>query len=318
MSSQYLLRRGATLVEVVVFSAMSLLLIGFGWDLLRSGSVVGSTTSEGLNLQRGVRNFMENLTKDVNAAVLIADPHGNTPTPARRVVVYVFHDAKPDPADGMVDPGKRLLANGGPDGPSLIGGVNPYPFAHTEEPTQWGLPVIQVVYDWDAGTKRVTRTAIEGFLVARAERGQVFVRDYGFQPGSGVTPVESVVSENITELEVYPFGYDEIDRDDAGFGGLKPTSELPDFVSGIVAGTDLAPQVAGFTGGSTGPTSAGTTNRHARTAMLLVKLKAVFDYESDQYRDPEFVMATRIWSYAKLYEHRYFPYFSSVDDDLRF
>jgi hypothetical protein len=310
--------RGATLVEVVVFTAMSLLLIGFGWDLLRSGSVIGSTTSEGLNLQRGVRNFMENLVKDVNAAVLIADPHGLTPTPATRIVVYVFHDAKPDPADGMVDPGPRLDLNGGPDGPGLIGGVNPYPFAHTEEPTEWGLPVIQVVYDWDATTKKVTRTAIEGFLVARADRGQVFVRQYGFQPGSGVTPVETVVSEHIEELEVFPFGYDEIDRDDAGFGGLKPTSELPDFVSGLVAGTDLAPQVAGFTGGSSGPVNAGTTNRHARTAMILVKLRAVFDYANPKYRDPEFVMATRIWSYAKLYEHRYFPYFSSVDDDLRF
>lgn len=316
------MRRGATLVEIMVFSFMSLMLVGIGWDLLRSGTVVGSTTSEGLNLQRGVRNFMENLVKDVNAAVLIAEPHGLSLPPtgatAQRIVVYVFHDAKPDPADGMVDPGTRLDLNGGPDGGSLIGGVNPYPFAHTEEATTWGLPVIQVVYTWDPTSKQVAREATEGFMVAKADRGQVFVRQYGFTPGSGVTPVKTIVSEHIEELSVFPFGYDEIDRDDAGFGGLKPTSELPDFVSGLVAATDLAPQVAGFTGGSTGATSAGTTERHARTAMLLVKLKAVFDYENDKYRDPEFVMATRIWSYAKLYEHRYFPYFSSVDDDLRF
>lgn len=318
------MRRGAfTLVELLFFGAAALMIIGYGWDLLRSGSVIGSTTSEGINLQRGVRNFMENLVKDVNGAALIGEPHGNTPLPGSRIVVYVFDDKKEDADGGIVLPGERInfgvgTSNGGPDAAGLSGGINPYPFGHTENPTRWHLPVVQVTYEFDPTGGKMTREAIPGDLWSEAPRGVPFVNKYSFHAASSTgTPVKTVVSENIKNLEVFPFGYDESVIDPVTkLGALRPTSELPDFVTGLETAA-AAPVLAGF-GGAGGGAGVGSGDRMARTAMILVKVEAVFDYTNDAYRDPEFEMATKIWSFAKLYEHRYFPYFSSIDDDLRF
>ncbi len=315
-----MMRRGFTLVEVLLFSALSLLFISIGWSFLSSGTILGSNTSEGLNLQSGARNFIENLTKDINASVIIAEPHGLTPLPADRVVLWIYNDPKDDPDGGMVQPGERLGINGGPDGAGLVGGINPYPFNQTEGPTEWGTPAIQVVYQWDEPTGRITRQTTEGNVIAMGGRGQVFVQAYEFRPAPGATPSsEKLMSDNIKEFAIYPFGYDETTLDPSTqLGALRPTAELPDFVSGLTEESAAGPVVAGFTGATGTGAPPGSTERMARTAMLLLKMKAVFDYKSEAYRDQEFEFATKIWSYTKLYEHRYFAYFSSVDDDLRF
>jgi hypothetical protein len=312
-----MVRQGVSLLEFVVFSALSLALIGYGWDLLRSGSIIGSNSYQGIALQAGVRNLMENMVKDVNASVFIKEPNGLTTTPATKVVVWIFSDAKESADKGMVKPGERInFNNGGPDSGSLTGGINPYPFAHAGNPTRWHLPVLEVTYEWDASAQIVTREAAPGDLWMEAEDGTSFFQDYSFHPLGGAS-IKKVLSENISEFEVYPFGYDETNIDSVTqMGSLKPTRDTPDFVTGLATAGAGAPTLAGFGTGTGG--SAGSTERIGRTAMLLVKLKAIFDYKHAKYRDPEFQMATKIWSYAKLYEHRYFQYFSSIDDDLRF
>lgn len=311
-------RRGVSLMEFLVFASLSLMLIGYGWDLVTSGSRVGSTTYEGINLQAGVRNLMENLVKDVNASVFIKEPNGLTSLPSNKIVLWVFSDAKDD-STGMVQPGERInFNNGGYDSGSLSGGVNPYPFTHQGHPTRWHLPVLEVTYEWDSGSERVTRTAVPGDLWMEASEGMVFVEDYSFH-AIGSTSQVKVLSEHVQVFEIFPFGYDETDIDPVTqMGKLKPTKDCPDWVTGYGTADTSVPAVAGFGGGSGGGASAGSTERIGRTAMLLVKVKAVYDYANSKYRDPEFEMTTKIWSYAKLYEHRYFQYFSSIDDDLRY
>lgn len=310
-------RSGVSMVEFLMFTAMSLMLIGYGWDLLRSGSVVGSTTFEGLNLQAGVRNLVENLVKDVNASVFIKEPNGLTSLPSNKVVLWVFSDAKEDVDLGMVEPGERInFNNGGYDSGSLTGGINPYPFTHQGHETRWHLPVLEVTYEWNSGSERVTRTAVPGDLWMEAGEGMSFVEKYSFH-AMGSPSHSAVLSEHIQSFEIFPFGYDETDLDpETKLGRLKPTKDCPDWVTGFASGDASIPTLAGF-GGGTGA-STGSTERIGRTAMLLVKVKAVFDYASPKYRDPEFELTTKIWSYAKLYEHQYFQYFSSIDDDLRF
>ncbi|NUN51677.1 MAG: hypothetical protein HUU06_02665 [Planctomycetaceae bacterium] len=318
------LRTGVSAVEFIVFTAMSLFLITAGYGLLRSGARVGSNTEVGLNLQQGVRNLMENLVKDVNASVFIAEPHGQTQLPAKKIVVWVFDDEKEAGDDSIVLPGKRLDLNGGPDGPGLVGQRNPYPFYHNDVPTVWGIPVVQVTYEWRENEKVVTRKAERGAVkVENVQKGKPFVERLSFTARGGVVnPTANStrkMADNVTQFESFPFGYNELKRDDTNkMGTLLPTSELPDIVTGM--GSSVTPVHAGFTGfGGGGSGGAqGTTPRIARTAMLIVKTKAVYDYVDTKVRDQEVFMATKIWSYAKIYEHAYAPYFSSIDDDLRF
>jgi hypothetical protein len=178
--------------------------------------------------------------------------------------------------------------------------------------------VVQVTYEYDPTAGTVTREAIAGDLWSEAPRGIPFIDKYSFHPAASTgTPRKTVVSEHIKNLEVFPFGYDESVVDPVTkLGPLRPTSELPDYVTGLATAA-AAPVLAGF-GGPGGGAGVGSGDRQARTAMLLVKVQAVFDYTNEDYRDPELELATKIWSYSKLYEHRYFPYFSSIDDDLRF
>ncbi len=315
-------RRGVNAAEFIVFTAMSMALIIAAYELLTSGSIVGGTTHQGLQLQQGIRNLTENLVKDVNASVFIGEPHGLTQLPAHKAVLWVYNDEIVGGDGGMTNPGKRLQLNDGPDGAGLVGGRNPWPFFHTKNPTRWHLPVMQVTYEWDQGSRTVRRTAMPGDLwVEATQAGSVFVDKISFQGGTAATTgpnAPRVMAENVDQFDLFPFGYNEYKLDTTTqLGEVKPVSELPDLVSG--AGASTTPVVAGFGSGSAGSGgNAGTTDRIARTAMLLLHCKARFDYQSEKFRDPEVYLVTKIWSYTKLYEHMHFPYFSSVDDDLRF
>lgn len=312
--------RGVSAVEFIVFTAMSLMLIGVGYDMLRRGSIVGHTTHTGLQLQQGVRNLMENFVIDVQSSVYIGEPHalsGAPGDPSHRVVLWLFNDTRDD-STGVQKLGERLTINDGPNSGGLTGGRNPWPFHHTDGPTRWHLPVLEVIYEWDEAGRKVIRKTAEGDLWQETtEDAGAFVDKFTFQP-TGVGETERVMAENVEMFDVWPFGYDEHTIDPlTELGELRPTYQLPDLVA--AQGATAEPIRAGFGGGSaTVGGNAGTTDRIPRTAMLWVKLKARFDYESTKYRDPEVFMATKVWSHAKLHEHIYFPYFSSVDDDLRF
>lgn len=313
-------RRGITLVELLVFSTASLMLIGVGWTLLRSGSIIGATTHEGLNLQQGVRNLLENLVRDTNAAIYILEPNGLTAAPANKVVLWLSNDELD--GEGFPELGARLDINGGPNSAGLTGGRNPWPFFHVGEVSTWGIPVVQITYEWNEAEKTVTRIVEPGAgVMATGGPGGVFIDSFTFQPGgTGFTqPSTRLLAQNISQFDLYPFGYDETQIDPlTQLGQLEPTPDLPDVV--VAAGNSSTPQVAGFTGlaSAGGGAPAGTTERVARTSMLTVHITSDFAFANENARDQEIKMSTKIWSYPKLYEHVYFPYFSSIDDDLRF
>lgn len=295
-----MMRRGVNLVEFLVFATASLMFVLAGWKMLWSGSRLGSSTSEGIQLQAGLRSLVENMVKDVHASVLIAEPHGQTASPASQVRLWIFDDPR-DTGTGRIAPGNRVaLNNAVQPGP----GQNSWPFADRGSASEWAIPAVQITYQWNQAQKTCTRLAEEGTLFQSTGSGPgLFARSFRFE-AQGTNPGPKVLAQNVSSFEVTPFGYDETRPNPAtGRGILVPVSEIPDQVTGLSAA---------------GPAPPGSSPRIPRTAMLLLKVRARYDYKDADMKDPEVTVATKIWSLSKLYEHVYFPYFSTVDDDLRF
>jgi hypothetical protein len=279
-------RRGTSLVETMIFFLIAIVVIGMAWQILFGGVRIGRTAVEGVALQQGIRNLMENMVRDVNGAYMIAQPNGSSPFPEEEEVILYLHRTEQPPQRGVQDPRERAEING-----------PLYPFASVQGETSYSLPVWMVRYRLERNGV-IRRFVDGGRLVSNSDLASGgIVSSFGFQPftgqGSRGSRSGQVMARNVEFFRTYPFGYDITNlHPQLLIPMLTPTQDLP-----------------------------GSGERYNLTSMLTVSVKANYHPEvQDQLRaqDSSMRMVTKIWCYPRVYELLYSPYFSSVDEDLRY
>jgi hypothetical protein len=284
------LRRGVSLIEVVIFFTIAVILMGVAWSLLSRGSRLGRTAVQGIALQQGIRGLVENMVRDVNGCLMIHEPNAETLAsasggPHSRLVVYL--NRRENPADR---PSQQQAPGGGTD--------TPYPFAYLTQETKYQIPVLQVSYEYNKTDRTVTRIVTPGALLSLApapdqlQQGQTpgIVQEYQFSAAG--TGKGKVLAREVAVFRLYPFSYDHTR---AHAKTRRPPVVLTHKLPGEGARID-------------------------QTVGVVLKVKAAYRSERKVLKgeDSSMEIVTKIWSYPKLYDHIYRPYFSSVDGDLRY
>ena len=279
-------RRAFTLVEVLIFVTIMVVLIAAAWRILNRGIGMGRTAVEGIALQQGIRNFMENFTRDVNGAMLILAPNGDSqvPDPNQVITVQLIQSAQENPGDRP-----EYAWSGGTNAES------PYPFGKTTEDTNYGLPCYQVLYQFDRATGTVARGIRAGTLVYTVQTSDPTSMNYSFVPGGGaaVRRPPTVMARNVETFEVAPLALD--------YSQLEPRTGRPKMVL-----TSALP---------------GSGARMYRSVGLAVRVKADFRPEDDDEpmgKDSSMEILTKVFSYPKIADMQYGAFFSSTDNDLRY
>ncbi len=307
------LRRGVSAMEALVFFVIAMVLVLTAWKMFNSGIRVGKTAVEGLALQSGIRNALENLTRDVNGAMMIAEPHAETPvptgslgtpatgttaaspsTPAQNFQITLYQHQSGDPA-------KPVEAQGNAD--------SPYPFGRTQQENSYGLPVLQVVYQYNAQERTLSRGVRSGLLQFKstAEKPGV-VKTYEFDP-NGETNRPTIRRPSVTLAR-------EVERFEAtalSYDYAKPLEGLP-----LREGVKFPTVVA--TAELPEDPLTESEKKEDRTVGIALRIKAAYAAEgrSTTAKDSSMEILTKIFSYPKMYDHNYRAYFSTVDSDLRY
>lgn len=279
-------RRAATLMELMIFITLTLLIVGAAWKILRSGTRIGKTAVEGLALQSGIRNLLENMTRDVNAAFLIGAPSFQTPFPdaGPEVFVEVYQHFGSDA-------GRRIEL------PQNQG--SPYPFGRTKQANGYTLPALRVAYVFNREARTVTRAVASGLLQFQTTPEQPsIVRGFGFNEGGQSPDMRrvrrrpTVMAREVELFEAHPIAFD--------LNRTLPGAPRP----ALVLGQDLP----------------DGQRLQDRTVGIALRVRAAYRREQPvkAAQDSSMEILTKIYSYPKLGDVRFPRYFSSVDGDLRF
>lgn len=286
-------RRAFTLVETMVFVTIAVILIVVAWRVLNRGIGIGRTAVEGIALQQGIRNLMENLTRDVNGSVLILTPNGESPfpDPNQTINIQLIQSA-------TEDPGERAAYEWSDDGTARTNNETPYPFGKTTEDTNYGLPVFQVIYQYDRTTRVVSRGIRSGTLQYTVETSDPTKMSYKFIADTGndrraVRRPPTVMVRNVETFEVAPLALD--------YSELEPLTGRPKMVL-----TSTLP---------------GEGAQMYRTIGLALRVKADFREDATDVpmaKDSSMEILTKVFSYPKIADMQYGAFFSSIDNDLRY
>lgn len=275
----------------MVFIGAMILTIVF--NMINRGVGSLQKTTEAISVQRGMRNVVENMARDVAGALLIEEPNGSHTTPHNKVVVYRY---------GLELAQQRLTTNDSPSAPEIP--QSAYPFGNLATDSVNRLTVLRIEYEHDPTEKVVKRRFVPGELsaVAAAAESPRLVSRYDFSPIG--TPVESNMASNVTTFEVVAAGYDPYNLDlRTGRGRVLDTASLPARPVGPI-----------LTPGGPGPGP-----KTDQTCLIVLRVGGSFERPNPTRRtDGSMEIVTKMWSYPKLYDHVYAPYFSSVDHDLRY
>lgn len=286
-------RRGFTLVETLIMMTIMVILIVVAWRVLGSGMGMGRTAVEGIALQQGIRNLMENLTRDVNGSMLILTPNAETqiPDPNQVVTIQLIQSS-------TEDPGQRHEYEWSGRGGSGSNADSPYPFGKTTENNAYGLPVFQVMYQYDRTTKVISRGIRSGTLQYSTEITDPTKLNYTFIPDSGssrtaVRRPGTVMARNVQTFEVAAIALD--------YSQLEPRTNRPKMV--LTNTLD------------------GDGTKMYRTIGVALRVKADFRPEGEEVgmaKDSSMEILTKIFSYPKIADMQYGAFFSSTDNDLRY
>jgi len=205
--------RGVTLVEILMISALLVLIVGKLIDIGMSGSRIMDESSKLIQLQNGIRAVVENMVQDVNASVVFLNPSNQQLTLARYL--------------GPVNDDLLLLN---------MSTVNPtYPYYMTGTQTTVKQEVLFVEYQFhDPQTGEVgiqflankpgaiSRIAKKGVLDAfDSPEGTPYMIDKYAVNKDALTPVQKrVLAEKVTYFNMDYYGYDETS------GQLRSVGEL--------------------------------------------------------------------------------------------
>jgi len=271
-------RRGLTLLEVVVFTALGLMLGRMAMDLYTRSVAMSDATHRAVAVQQGVRAVVELLRRDMHETLVVGDT-GETER-HRHVVLYTFASAGPE---------ARLTLN------DVNGSRRDYPFWRGPgEAVTNKLDGRRVEYRWDLTTQQVRRTEQAGTIgfTADPNRGHL-VTGTSFE-GSG--PVQQrIIASNVKVFDLRYFGYER--RRTEGPGALKRVQDLRH-----LDGFDASVRVA----------------HTACLLLRVNAVFDEGLYAGGGRQAPEAEILTKIWSNTRLRDEVYHQYFSSIDWDLRY
>jgi hypothetical protein len=204
-------KQGFTIVEILIITALSVLIIsqlaGVGFE----GSRIMDETTRSITLQTGIRSVLENMVHDINSTMAFLN------TSNRKMIVARY--------DKPIDDDLILL--------NVNDTYKTFPFYMEGQQTKVQLPALFVEYEFfddsNAGTDKlkspkgtVTRKSKKGILISSdsPENSPYVIDTYEINTGALTDQVHRRLAEKIIYFNLDYYGYDE------ATGELKSIGEL--------------------------------------------------------------------------------------------
>jgi hypothetical protein len=183
-------RRGVTLIETLLMTALGLGLMGFAYNMMRKSASLTDAASHTIDLQVGVRNLLENMVRDVAACQQILNPGAQ---PSRTLMMV-------KPFNDEIE--KRLQLNAD----------KAFPFISTAQPTtRQQMEALRITYTWDPAVKNkpVRRKEELGTFIAESTQASPAVlSQFTFQNPTVVSDRE--LAGSVETFAITYVGYDPI------------------------------------------------------------------------------------------------------------
>lgn len=181
------MRRGMTLVEMMVAFGIAMLVGGVITDLmLRAGRLMDGTVRGG-GVQQDAALALERIVRDVGSAQVLFEPQ------------VTGQDAELVIARAVDDEVRATLEKNAT-------WAFPFSDAYAENDTVQRTPSLRVTYRFDAGRATLTRREELGELVARSGDDRRELTSWSFEPTETLS--EKVVLASLRTFAVRPVGYD--------------------------------------------------------------------------------------------------------------
>lgn len=141
-------RRGATLIETILMTALGLGLMTVAYGLLKKSNATMDSTGHTIDLQVGVRNLLENMVRDMGACHQVLQPQG---APGQNLVLIKYATDEVQPRlDKNTDKAFPFVSSAGPT-------------------TQQRMDALRVTYTWDPAKRTVKRKEESGEFLSESE-----------------------------------------------------------------------------------------------------------------------------------------------------
>ena len=274
-------RKGYSLAEVMLFSALAILIAGVATNFYVKGVVLTDETQKAVMVQQDVRAVIEYIVRDMNSGYWVLNPDGGH---EHNLVIIKF--ASPNTE-------KRLIEN-------LAGGEDhfDYPFSRAGSTVVNKIDAYQVTYEYDENETTVYRTEEKGiFNIGTNANTSTYATEYFFEAESTDGLMDRhPLAKNVKQFDIFYFGYERMVTDARGalkeVWNLKYIEDASDEVKIGMTACLLLKVMANFNDG-------------------------VYK-DGGNHRTPDAHIVTRVWSNQRLRDEVYNEYFSSVDWNLQF
>ena len=197
-------RRGLTLIEVLIFTALGLMIGRVAVGLYTRGVTVSDETTRAISVQKDVRAIVELIRSDINRAFLFGD-QGD---PARQIHLVLYAFVEEDTATN------RLALNSS---------RRDYPFWRADSAVENKVKCERIQYKYDMAAQKVERLNQKGELVFKADDTKRHLATSFTFTGEG-DEKSKAIGTNIKSFDLRYFGYER--SRDHGPGILKVVTDL--------------------------------------------------------------------------------------------
>lgn len=208
-------RRGVTLIEALMGVLIVLVILFAAWHIFISGMFRSSETARDAALMVGVRDLMENLTRDVNAAHAVLSLQGADATDGEAKLRIFRYSHKPDIAE-------RLRENAG----GSSGNTGTYPFHVRNTSVEVKMTGKMVTYSLNAAQKKVIRREEDGVFYQRFRTPTEVDGASAPTFRGGGSPKVTETATEVQKFELMFLGYVAADQDNAGQVKVLQPSEI--------------------------------------------------------------------------------------------
>ena len=197
-------KRGLTLIEVLIFTALGLMIGRVAVGLYTRGVTVSDETTRAISVQQDVRAIVELMRSDTHRAFLFGDKGD----PERQIHLVLYAFVEEDTASN------RLALNSS---------RRDYPFWRAENAVENKVKCEQIQYKYDMGSQKVERVSQKGELSFKADETKRHLAT-SFTFTSEGEEISRVIGTNIKSFDIRYFGYER--HRDHGPGILKLVTDL--------------------------------------------------------------------------------------------
>jgi hypothetical protein len=192
-------RKAFSLTEILIVSAIAIVMITYLIDMGVGGQWIIDETSKNIQLQVGIRNVVENMVHDVNSSIIFLN------TSNQKMILARYEKAVDD---------DLFLLNAST--------INPvFPYYLEGQQTRIQIPALFVEYEYSPEKQNVMRNAKKGVLECTDSENSPYVISHYTVNTAALTEVrKNQLATKVSYMNLKYFGYDDVT------GQLRPIGEL--------------------------------------------------------------------------------------------